>query len=105
MEVKLHDTARPDYLRWRRSLSPDQAEGRRLVRQFWTEFVNNLTAANGPPPESVPSAEHGRGWYWVAFPPCYLALVRFYSTGGWFGWFGRRKAVVRRIVLSPGRID
>ncbi len=102
MEIKLHDDCRPDYLRWRGTLSPDHAERRRLGRQFWTEFVNTLTAANGPPPGSVPSTAHGRGWYWVEFPPCYLALVRFQSSGGWFGWFRRRTAVVKRIVLSPG---
>lgn len=102
MDVKLHDTVREDYLRWRQTLSPDSAERRRLVRQFWTEFVSKLKSANGPPPGSVPRSDRGRGWFWVEFPPHYLALVRFRSTGGVFGWFGRRKAVVMEIVLSPG---
>ena len=103
MEVKLHDDCRPDYLRWRRTLSPDHAERRRLVRQFWTEFVNTLTETNGPPPGSIPCHEFGVGCYWVEFPPVYLALVRFRTSGGWFGWFRRRRAAVVRINLSPGR--
>lgn len=105
MEVKLHDNVRPDYLRWRHALSSDPLEGRRLARQFWSEFVNALREAYGPPPGSLASREHGPGWYWVEFPPDYLALVRFRSTGGLFGWFARRKAVVTRIVLSPGGSD
>jgi hypothetical protein len=102
MQVKLHDKVRPDYLRWRQALSTDATEGRRLARQFWSEFVTTLTTAGGPPPGSVASREHGSGWYWVEFPPHYIALVQFRSSGGLFGWFVRRKAVVTRIVLSPG---
>ena len=64
--------------------------------------MNALTAVKGPPAGSIPRSDRGRGWFWVEFPPHYLALVRFYSAGGLFGWFGRRKAVVMEIVLSPG---
>ena len=34
MEVKLHDTAKADYLRWRHTLSADHAERKRLVRRY-----------------------------------------------------------------------
>jgi hypothetical protein len=85
-----------------RSLSSNPPARERMTRHLWEELKTSLRAANGPPPGSVPCPEYGPDCWWVHFPPCYLALVRFRTTRRLFGWLVRRTAEVVALNFSPG---
>jgi hypothetical protein len=102
MRIKLHTTASEQLVRLGRSLSPDPRTRARLVRQVWEEFKRTLREGNGPPPGSVACSDYGPDCWWVAFPPCYLAVVRFRTTRVLFGWVVRRSALVIDLNFSPG---
>lgn len=102
MRIKLHTTANEQLARLGRSLSTDPPTRSRLTRRLWEEFKRSLREAQGPPPGSVSSPDHGSDCWWVAYPPCYLALVRFRTTRAFFGWFVRHEAVVFELNFSPG---
>lgn len=105
MKIRIHTYARGQLVRLGRSLSPQPAERVRLTRQLWEEFKQSLRTAKGPPPGSVPCPEYGPDCWWVHFPPCYGAFVRFRTTRVFFGWFVRRSALVITFNFSPGLPD
>ncbi len=102
MKIKIHTNARGQLAQLGRSLSPHPAERARLTRQLWEEFKRSVREAKGPPPGSVADTTYGSDCWWVHFPPCYLALVRFRTTRVFFGWFVRRSALVVTLNFSPG---
>ena len=102
MRIKLHTTANEQLGRLGRSLSTDPPTRSRLTRRLWEEFKRSLREAQGPPPGSVPCSDLGSHRWWVAFPPCHLALVRFRTTRVFFGLIERREAVVLEFNFSPG---
>jgi hypothetical protein len=102
MRIKLHTTAGVQLDQLGRSLSANPRTRARMIRRLWEEFKRSLREAQGPPPGSVPCPSFGAQEWWVAFPPCHLALVRFRTTRVFFGWFVRREAVVFELNFSPG---
>lgn len=105
MRVTVHDIARAQLAEWRRSLGESRQVRARMHGPFWAEFVRSLADAGGPPPGSMPHPGPGSRKWWVAFPPRYMALVRFRETRAFFGLVVRREAVVIEFNFSPGLPD
>ena len=92
MRIKLHTKAGEQLDRLGHSLATRQHTPARMARRLWEEFKQSLRDAKGPLPGSMACPEYGPDYWWVAFPPCYLALVRFRTTREFFGWLVRREA-------------
>ena len=102
MEVKIHERARPDFSRWRYSLSAIRTVRSTMAKQMWEEFRASIMQANGPPAGSIPIPELGQDYWLCPYPPCYMSLVWFRMVSNFLGLWPTRVAIVMDFNFSPG---
>ena len=97
-----HEVVKSFIAAWRRRLSPDREERRRLARERWDEFVRRIVESEGPPTGSVEDASTTPTSFWCDWPGGGMAQIVVMPDRRTGFFTVERKVVLINLNFSPG---